>query len=275
MKRYCRAPVHLFHLFPWQISYIFNMIAFILVCLLALPCLVCYSQRVRSVVVARFFLFFSVKCMRGMTWLNLILFHLLDEFICCSVGAVLFAWLLLGLVFIYCHFSPLSCTINIIPAILLYEFSIHKSNLRMSSTDNTHTKRCRDGERMEEELLISSTSQSLKCNYTLLVALGRARARAHTLLPIAQPKQLISSASFSLSEICLATRMIIVIILFKIFYSFWFFSARGSHTMLQCSPYKLMFVAVCWAHSLSYFLFDCNGSGTVCVYFFLRLFSPL
>lgn len=123
---------------------------------------------------------------------------------------------------------------------------------------------------MEEELLISSTSQSLKCNYTLLVALGR---RAHTLLSIAQPKQLISSASFSLSEICLATRMIIVIILFKIFYSFWFFSARGSHTMLQCSPYKLMFVAVCWAHSLSYFLFDCNGSGTVCAYFFLRLFS--
>lgn len=51
-------------------------------------------------------------------------------------------WLSRCFLFIAASFSFLSYTINIIPTILLHEFSIHKSNLQINSNDNTQTVLC-------------------------------------------------------------------------------------------------------------------------------------
>lgn len=125
LSRSCNPPLAS-RFSHWQISYIFNMIAFILV--LVLPeftsCLVCYSWRVYIwLPVSLLYLFLFLVSLKMRSQSNDLIefdsFHLLDEFICCTIVwamrcfifvynfNVCFAWLLLDLIFLFiAAFSP-------------------------------------------------------------------------------------------------------------------------------------------------------------------------
>lgn len=129
-----------------------NMIAFILVYFFGSFVIRCaYS------VVAVLFSFFSVSVVVALSCKRNDLIEF-DSFICWTNSFVFVcAWLLF--LFIAAEYSPLAVLHNKYPcAILLYEFSIHKSNLRMSAIKTTTT------------ISAAAAAKAVaQCNYTLLV----------------------------------------------------------------------------------------------------------